>query len=651
MRLVLRPAVKRMPFAWLAVALVLLAALVALALALGATSLLLRLTVIGLMLLLPGLALQSLLAPRWQGDLVETLSLALGLSLASYPLLLAWLTWLGGRWSPPLLAALLVACAMLVVARWWRRGLPPLDARAALLLGLILAAALVLRLDHVRGAVFPAWSDSYQHVVVSRLIMDGGRLPTSYRPLAEIDSFRYHFGFHTVTAFTGWLAGLEAHRAVLLVGQVLNALSCVTVYFFLAYGLGSRRAGVVGALIVGLLTIAPANYVNFGRYPQLAGQVLLPVPMALTLRTLLPEEGERPPWPLAVVTAAGLSLTHYRVTLFFVCFAAATLLLALAWRRRSAAQVLLAAGRLGGLAVLLVAPWLIHLALAFLSRFQRSTMIARSDQYHFISWRFLFTWGVAAPLVAAAGLGVVWAAVRREARVLVIALWVVLMFALANPRLWGLPTTFLDNGSVVLALYVPVGILVGYLAGQVLQALERRWGSGTALALLVVIVAVGSVVGLRTLNRRILEPWRFFVTPDDLRAAEWIRQNLPQDAFFAVQMYDEMGPVTVHGVDAGLWIPYMTGRRTTMPPMPYNGELSHEAADAINRRARDTFRLPQDHQALARLRAQGVTHAYVVQPRIFYQGLWQPDAFAADPAYRLLYHEGSVWIFALDGQP
>ena len=607
------------------------------------------------LLFLPGLAFYRLLAPAWDGSPVETAALAVGLSLAGYPLLLAWLTWLGGRWSPALLAGFLAACAVLAIALG-RRSPAPIertgDPATALLLLAILAVTLVLRLDHLRGVLFPAWSDSYQHVLITRLIVEGGRLPASYRPLAEIDSFRYHFGFHTLAAFWAMLTGLPAHRAVLLTGQVLNALTPLTVYFFLAYGLENRRAGVAGALITGLLTIAPASFINYGRYPQLAGQVLLPVPMALTLRSLWREESRRTPWLPAALTAAGLVLTHYRVAVFYACFVAA-LLPVVAWRRRRAqglANLFREMARIAFLAILLVSPWLIHLGLALGQRIERSTALATSDESNDLTWQFVVTWGAAAPLVLAASLGAVWGLIRQAGRVVALILWVALLLLAANLRLLGLPNTFITNGAVVLALYLPVGLLGGYLTAEALQAMEGRWGRQAATLALSAIVLGGCLVGVHTLNRRILEPWRFFVTADDLQAAAWIREHIPADALFAVQAYHETGPLIVHGVDAGLWLPYLTGRRTTMPPMPYNGELSPSAADAINRRAYDTLALPADHAALARLRAQGVTHVYVVEPRIaFFPGLWQPRDFAADPAYRLLYHQGTVWIFALDG--
>jgi len=607
------------------------------------------------LLVLPGLALVRLLVPRWEDDLISLLTAGIGLSLACSPLLLAWLTWMGGRWSPALLVALLVLCAALAIAGPRLRGVraqpwPAIDWPTALPLALVLAVTLALRLDQIRGILMPAWSDSYQHVVITQLIMNGGRLPSSYAPFADINSFRYHFGFHTVSAFAGWLAGWPAHQAVLYMGQILNALSPLTIYFFLAYGLKDRRAGVVGAAVAGLLTIAPANYVNFGRYPQLAGQVILPVAMGLSLRSLWAQEGEARPWGLAGVAAAGVCLSHYRVMLFFACFVAA-LLPFLAWRLwREPARLRRTFWVLVGLtavALLLVAPWLVHLALVFGQKLQRTTDITTVDSNNSLTWDFVTGWGAAAPLLIGAILGAIWGVVRRSGRVAALVLWVAILLLLGNPRLLHLPTTFVTNGSVVLALYLPVGMLCGVLAGWVLRLVEQHWGLRAAALGLTAVALAACLIGMRDLNRRIIEPWRFFVTTDDVQAAQWVRDNIPADAVFAVQPY-AMNSLIMHGIDAGYWLPYLAGRHTILPPMPYNGELSPAAADAVNRRAADAARLPADHEALARLEAQGIGYVYVVQPRITWMpNLWQPQAFENDPAYHLIYHQGTVYIFAL----
>jgi NADH:ubiquinone oxidoreductase subunit 6 (subunit J) len=341
------------------------------------------------------------------------------------------------------------------------------------------------------------------------------------------------------------------------------------------------------------------------------------------------------------------------VVLFFGCFVVANVLvLALvhARRPREMGRFLLEAGAVSAVALLLVGPWLVRVAGVSRQEIATDTMFAQSEDYHHLSWAFVTTWSVPAPLLGAAVLGAAWALLRRSGRALTLALWVALLFLLSNPRLLGLPTTLVNNGAVVLALYLPVGMLGGYFCGELLAWVTRRWDACLGELGLAVLVVAGIAIGLASLSRRILQPWRFFVTEDDMRAYTWIRQSVPEDAIFAVQAIQGISPLLMHGIDGGYWIPYMTGRRSTLPPMPYVSELSLTDAEPINRLAAETRGLPRDHEALARLRAQGITHVYVVEPCPGpVQGTWKPEDFAADRAYRLVYHRGTVWIFALGG--
>src|SRR4030066_2372836 len=64
---------------------------------------------------------------------------------------------------------------------------------------------------------------------------------------------------------------------MLWTGQLLNILAIISLYP-LAYKITKNRwAGVLAILVAGLLSPMPMSYVNWGRYTQLAGQVILPV--------------------------------------------------------------------------------------------------------------------------------------------------------------------------------------------------------------------------------------------------------------------------------------------------------------------------------------------------------------------------------------
>ena len=68
---------------------------------------------------------------------------------------------------------------------------------------------------------------------------------------------------------------------MLLYGQVLNALMVFPVYLFTTLLVNDRRAGVIAALIAGLITPMPAYYTSWGRYTQLGALAILPAAAAL----------------------------------------------------------------------------------------------------------------------------------------------------------------------------------------------------------------------------------------------------------------------------------------------------------------------------------------------------------------------------------
>ena len=75
-------------------------------------------------------------------------------------------------------------------------------------------------------------------------------------------------------------------QAVLLFGQMVNAATVPVAYLLAQRLTGRAWAGVLAALVTGLVSLMPAYYGNGGRYAQLAGQLILPVLMILTVETV-----------------------------------------------------------------------------------------------------------------------------------------------------------------------------------------------------------------------------------------------------------------------------------------------------------------------------------------------------------------------------
>jgi hypothetical protein len=140
-------------------------------------------------------------------------------------------------------------------------------------------------------------------------------------------------------------------------------------------------------------------------------------------------------------------------------------------------------------------------------------------------------------------------------------------------------------------------------------------------------------------------------------AMAWIRESTPPDAKFLANAFLTYGGTAVVGADAGWWIPLLTGRENTVPPMNYGMEAPHEPRywNRVDTMFRSLERFPPETEAGVRyLRDSGITHVYIGRAggRVGNPGepLIDVDALSNSPAYHLVYHRDGVWIFSLDTQ-
>jgi hypothetical protein len=635
-----------------------------------------------IVLLAPGAALRTLLPGSRRREPVVAVAIAAALSIAFWPLLLLWATTLGVRIRP--LGAWAVVMVLLGVAtvrlllRHPEPGPKVVDGARAprrrspwpfVALALIMLLVGATRVLQVRDLVLPAWVDSVHHTMITRLIVDGGRVPASYRPYMPADGFHYHFGFHAGAAALAWLSGLPAERAVLLFGQALNVLAPLAAYT-LAWWIGRNRwGGVVAALVVGSLCYMPAYYVTWGRYTQLAGLVLLPPLFVLTTQML-----ERPralgaglrdgALVGAALLLAGLILTHYRVLVFYALWAIpqGALVLWRAGRGASRQPATAADGRLrwrwgpgvrrgalcAGAALLLALPWVVGFVARVTPEFATTYVRWEAGDGANAFPSALLTVGWTPPLLYLAGAGALWGGIRRRGEAMVTAIWVGLCLLVANPRLLGgKDTWFLTNSSVIIAFWLPVGALCGWLVGDVarLLALVRlprlgRVGSrGVSALLLAVVVPLAAVGSWRMVD--IVNPVTVLATADDLAAFAWAQEHTPPDALFLVNTGVWQAPVR-YGTDAGWWLNLIADRRTTLPSTLYmlGGTAYYDEVNALGTAVEEAASV-DDTALLERLRAAGVTHVFVGARG----GRLLPRDLDPSPHYRTLYSRGPVRIY------
>lgn len=632
-----------------------------------------------LLFMMPGWALLAWVWPGWRERMVgEKIGLAAGTSLAIYPLLILWTSQIGVHlgalyaWLP-----VLVAVAAL---GWQNRRLldggrrhpapPPADRMADLALWAVIALIAVSRLMIGDMLDLPLWGDSVHHTMITQLLIDHDGLFDSWQPYAAMETFTYHFGFHTAAALLHWFGGLSATQAVIWAGQLIGILAALTIYPLTIRIGGNRWAGVFAVLMAGLLLSLPNAFVNWGRYTQLTGQTILPAAVCLTWAAV---EAPRRNWRSlapAILVVAGLAVTHYRV-LIFVALLLPLLLFAPqpteARRRGFLASPLV--GRAITLAVIgigvvvLYLPWFLHVfsgKIMEITGAQLATPAAAApsatQEYNAIgeltSYLPILVW-LALPLCAGWGL---W---RRERGIVILGLWWLLALLAANPQWLGLPGAgALTSFAVLIAAYIPAAVLLGCAfgwlqAGGIAQPATQASPTGLrrSLAALVVTLLL-AFWGISARQDDLALSSGALATSADQRAIEWIRSHTPAEARFLTNAFFAYGNSSIVGSDGGWWLPLLSGRQTTLPPLTYVSERGprpdyrewiNQLQQLINERGVD------DPETLRELDARGVSHVYLGQRQGSVNNpagpALKPETLLASPHFRPIYHQDRVWIF------
>jgi len=620
------------------------------------------LAVVGLLYVVPGWAL---LAWLWPGPVswAERLGVAAGLGLALYPLLFLWTDLVGlylgplYAWLPPVVGLAALAWRYRawrpwrggeVLRRWVRSEARWPDLALLATMGLVFG----VRMLTVRTLGAPMWGDSYHHTMIAQLLVDHGGLFDSWEPYAPLQTFTYHFGFHAAIAAFHWLTGIETAQAVMWIGQILNGLAVIALYPLAVRVSKNRWAGVGAVLVAGLLSPMPMFYVNWGRYTQLAGQVILPAAVLVTWSAL---EAPRRDWPLVLlgwVAVGGLALTHPRVLIFYIVFVLAWTLLALrqmTWRRTLARVAWVGIG-----GSVLFFPWFVRTFASWIVRNFGRQLATGPDKVSSFVRQFNAVGDLTlylAPvgwllLVVAAGVGL-W---RHRRGVLLISLWWLLLLIVTNPAWLHLPGSgLIGNFALFIAAYVPAGVLIGDLLGQLVARLRPRRWFGVVAALLVVGAGLG---GVRVRMGDVRVHQHGMITWPDLRAMVWIQKNTPEDARFLINSFFAYDGSVIVGSDGGWWLPLLAERANTVPPLNYNIEQGMRSGyrEWVNSLPRLLQEMGVDNLAtLALLRRQGITHVYVGQRQgqVGYSGpgMLDPYALFRSTHYRLVYHQDRVWVF------
>ena len=627
--------------------------------------------------MIPGWALLGWLSPSWNSHhWGEKVALASGVSLAIYPLLflLGYLlkVHLGAiyAWFSPLAGLIFILWRLRSRIRN-RSNLSRVERKLTLphfnpsqywpdlALMVTLGLMIIARFWVIRNLSIPLWGDSYQHTLITQLLIDNRGIFNSWLPYADLGTFTYHFGFHSLAAVFEWITHQTTGQAILWVGQILNVIAVLTLYP-LANKIGGNHWAGVGALLVGgLFTTMPMYYVNWGRYTQLAGQAILPVAIFFIWEAF---ESDKFHWGLVAlgwILWAGLALTHYRVLLFAILFLFALFLVyVIKPGFRNRLWILLTTGIGAGLLFL---PWFIHVFSGkILTTFQNQLSTSARDvstwtqEYNTVGnlFTYLPAWiWILIPIL------ICWGLWKRRGGILIISLWWIFLILAANPNRLGLPGEgALSNFAVFIAAYIPAGIIAGSALGWLFSLISRLdyiHQARTAIlpGFFSLVALSGTWAAQQRINDLDLMNSMLFTRPD-ARASTWIQTNLPQDAHILVNSMPAYGNTLIVGTDGGWWLPLTAKRSTTLPPINYGTEQGPQPQYRtwINQLTFDiNSKGIQNPQVIQDLVERGITHVYIGQRqgRVNNGGpTLNPQVLSESPYFQEIYHQDLVWIFS-----
>jgi hypothetical protein len=536
------------------------------------------------------LAARRLLGAEEGADWDMVVLAGIGLSIALWPLLLLYTTLLRLPFFPLFPAIVLILSGAYLAYEFWRTRRTREPERSTLNMetiaahGALLALTLIvllLRVADAQGLAVPLFGDSLHHTMIAELILRGGSVPSGYGPFVPVETFTYHFGFHTLSATLAQITSTPSHLAVLLIGQMMNALTVPLAYLLNVTLFRSRLAGLFAAVLTGFISLMPAFYVNWGRYTQLAGQLLLMVALTFLVRVLARERSKSDLVVLGLCVS-GLVVVHYRILIFFGLFLIPALVVLFYRVRRSAFRVTsrVSAAILAGF--LLALPWIVNLTLNYLPGLNQRLGTVTGDylaEYNNLG-TLTFYMGRILPAAALLGVGVaLWVLFRfREANsdkesspanrnwaplhAFVVVAWVALLVLSLFVR-----PGAIGSYTVAIMLFIPLGALGGYGLGWVTERLVGRRVSlraWAAVSLLVIAPTASVLLG----TARVADPGSYtYLQPADREAFRWIRENTPPESTFLISSEFSYNGRAVTASDGGMWIPLLTGRGVSVPAL------------------------------------------------------------------------------------
>jgi hypothetical protein len=580
----------------------------------------------GALLVFPGWAFLSITQLWRHWPPLQRWIIAIGLSITLYPVLFYFARWFFPQLQIGARKNLVLLIVLFFITVWglrkdWRKQFEFESLEWIAIL--IFALTLFTRLWAAHLHPYPAWSDSLHHSIITQLVAQTGQLPFTLEPYEPVALDMYHLGLYSLSGTVQQLAQASATTSLLWTSQILNGLCGLGVYLVLDR-MSGRRGALVGAVAAGLFSFQPAWYLNWGRFPQVASQTVLFIAWAVTVEVL--EGWQRKdhlgsfPFLLLILASgllnAGVFLLHFRVAGLYLPLLAITVLWQgyLAWKEKKITLLLGALLMIAIFSLILVSPALwssLREYIQGVSQVQSGlsgTIRTFSPAYYDYSLASFFDLGSHVWFAVFTVLAFLVGLWHKNRLTILMLLWLICLWLVGNAyRVGWYGLSFVNYTGIMIMFYLPFSTVIGNAVELIISRnffLSRPQFLRAGLGLLLFSAAVSSNIRVSE-----SEEYRYFIKPSDLPAMDWIRENIPLDAVFAVNTYRWLDKIP-HGTDGGYWIPYFTGRRTTTGTMMFTAG-SPDYVNQVLDWSEAVSRLDEGPEYLQQLCSQGVKFAYL----------------------------------------
>lgn len=571
----------------------------------------------GLMLFLPGTILLLVLVRKNVTAKIHHAAITMIISISIWQILVLWSSLFNIQWNSKVAHGILIfflIIGSLIAYYRFKKGwkLTVHKPGQWVAFSIVFIAGWGIRMIMVRDLSTPAWVDSVHHGLIIRQILLEGVIPPDLTNYLPPQASYYHPGFHILEAIFIWLTGMDIPQSMLWSGQLLNALSALSVYLFTRLLTDDELSATLSGIIVMFVTPMPAYFASWGRYTHLLGLILLPI-VLWSFKHYIQGNQSNTAYQSLVISILGLGgliMTHYRVALFAIVLL--LIYISLHIRTVPLKKIAVFIFVLGTGTVLITIPWIVPATKALIIPKAQSWRGAGLTLFHDFSWRFLLA-GAGGYSLALAGLGIFIILRKNWRMAMTLILWISTLFFIANMPALSIPApNFINSLSVEISLFLPIATLGGVTLSTLYKCIRYKLpqnylhffnGASLILGIALSLMAARQLIPL-------LNPITFLSREADLQSLEWIDQHIPEDETILINPTG-WGYGLYQGNDGGYWISVQAGNPTFPPPVLYGvGDKAY--VSAVNESTRSLINAVNDPNQLEQwMRDHQINYMYI----------------------------------------